>query len=164
MLVSHTNPNATIVNLISAALAQAGANQSGDLAYDLKVGHLVGAPPAAQTTGQIIGSIFGAAISCFIYKIYAANYPIPGSLFPVPSSYLVLSTARLVLGRGLPEGVAPFALATAVLSILATIVKMRYSDQWWQSLIPSGVSFAIGMVSLQKKQGLLRATKVLMLT
>lgn len=57
------------------------------------------------------------------------------------------------MGRGLPEGVAPFALGTAILFMLLTIVKMRYANRWWQRLIPGGVSFAIGMffsdVSLQ---------------
>lgn len=31
--------------------------------------------------------------------------------------------------------------------MLATVVKMRYLKQWWQNLIPGGVSFAIGMIS-----------------
>jgi uncharacterized oligopeptide transporter (OPT) family protein len=130
-------------------MAVAGANQAGDLAYDLKVGSIVGARPEAQIYGQIIGSLFGALISCGIYKLYASQYPIPGPLFRVPSAYLVLSTARLVLGRGLPEGVWPFALTAAVLSMLSTIVKMRYATQWWQKLIPSGVSLAIGMVIIK---------------
>lgn len=144
-LVSHSNPNAVIINLISAAIAQAGANQSGDLAYDLKVGSLVGSRPKAQVQGQIIGSVFGALISCGMYKVYALHYPIPGPLFTVPSSYLVLSTARLVLGRGLPEGVAPFALGAAIISMLVTMFKMRCASRWWQDFIPSGVAFAIGM-------------------
>ena len=144
-LVSHVNPNAIIINLISAAIAQAGANQSGELAYDLKVGHIIGARPGAQVLGQIIGSLFGALISCGIYKLYASHYPIPGPLFRIPSSFLVLSTARLLLGQGLPEGVAPFALIAAILSMLATILKMRYNTRWWQTIIPSGVSFAIGV-------------------
>jgi uncharacterized oligopeptide transporter (OPT) family protein len=130
-------------------MAVAGANQSGDLAYDLKVGSIIGARPEAQIHGQVIGSLFGALISCGIYRLYASQYPIPGPLFRVPSAYLVLSTARLLLGRGLPEGVWPFVVAAAVLSILFTVVKMRYETQWWQKLIPSGVSFAIGMVMLR---------------
>ncbi len=144
-LVSHDNQNAVIINLIAAALAVAGANQSGDLAYDLKVGSIVGAHPEEQIFGQIIGSIFGAFLSCGIYRLYTLQYAIPGPLFRVPSAYLVLSTARLLLGRGLPDGVWPFAVAAAVLSGLSTIVKTRCENKWWQKLIPSGVSFAIGM-------------------
>ncbi len=143
-LISHSNSNGIIINLLSAAVAQAGSNQAGGLSYDLKIGSLVGARSEAQVYGQIVGSLFGALISCGIYKLYASQYPIPGTLFRVPSSFLVLSTARLVMGRGLPDGVAPFAIGAAILSMLMAIIKMRYATQWWEKLIPSGVSFAIG--------------------
>ena len=82
----------------------------------------------------------------YLYKLYASQYPIPGPLFRVPSSFLVPSTARLVMGQELPEGVAPFAVGATVLSMLVTIIKMRYETRWWQKLIPSRVSFAIGMI------------------
>jgi uncharacterized oligopeptide transporter (OPT) family protein len=143
-LIPPSNPNAIIINLLSAAVSQAGATQSGDISFDFKIGQLVGAPLQAQIYGQIIGSTFGALVSCGMYRLYASQYPIPGPLFRVPASFPVLSTARLVMGRGLPEGVAPFALAAAALSATVTIIKMRYANRWWQKLIPTGVSFAIG--------------------
>jgi uncharacterized oligopeptide transporter (OPT) family protein len=132
------------MNLISAAIAQAGANQSGDLAHDLKLGNIVGAQPQAQAMGQVIGSLFGAIISCGIHRLYASHYPISGPLFRVPSPYLVLSTARLVPVRGLPEGVGYLVLVTAILFMICTIVKMRYAQKRWEKLTPSGVAFAIG--------------------
>ena len=132
------------MNLVSAAVAQAGANQSGDLSYDLKVGDLVGASPDAQTYGQLIGSIVGAVVSCAVYRLYASQYAIPGPVFRVPSSFLVLSTSRLLMGRGLPPGVMPFVVAAAVASAIATILKMRFKNRWWEKIIPSGVAFAIG--------------------
>ena len=132
------------MNLISTAIAQAGANQSGDLAHDLKLGKIVSAQPQAQAVGQVIGSLFGAIVSCGIYRLYASHYPIPGPLFRVPSSYLVGSTARLVLGRGLPEGVGFFVLVTAALSMTCTIIKVLYTQKRWEKLIPSGVAFAMG--------------------
>jgi uncharacterized oligopeptide transporter (OPT) family protein len=143
-LIPPSNPNAIIINLLSAAVSQAGATQSGDISFDFKIGQLVGAPLQAQIYGQIIGSTFGALVSCGMYRLYASQYPIPGPLFRVPASFPVLSTARLVMGRGRPEGVAPFALAAAALSAAVTIIKMRYANRWWQKLIPTGVSFAIG--------------------
>ncbi|KAF2120074.1 OPT oligopeptide transporter protein-domain-containing protein [Lophiotrema nucula] len=147
-LISHTNPNAIILNLISAALAVAGANQAGDLAYDLKVGQLVGASPQAQIFGQLIGSVFGALISCGVYRLYSSQYPIPGTIFRVPSAFLTLSTARLLLGQGLPTGVLPFVVAAAVLSTVSTVVRMRYESRWWQKFVPSGVAFAMGIYLL----------------
>lgn len=118
------------------------------MSYDFKVGHLVGSRLDVQIPGQIVGSLFGTLVSAGIYKLYTSQYPIPGSLFRVPASFVVLSTARLLLGRGLPDGVGPFVVGAAVLSAVATMVKVRYHDRWWQHLIPSGVAFAIGRVSL----------------
>ena len=143
-IINLAKPHAVVINLISAGIAQAGSNQSGLLAYDLKFGYNVGASPQSQMWGQIVGSIFGAIISCAIYWLYSHRYSIPGPMFQVPSSYLVLSTARLLLGKGLPRGVAPFVVCTAVASAAATFVKIRFVARWWQPLIPSGVSFAIG--------------------
>ncbi|KAM7214454.1 oligopeptide transporter [Rhypophila decipiens] len=144
MLVPGSMPFAIVINLISAGMTVAAANQAGDLAYDLKVGSLIGAHPDAQIYGQIIGSIFGSLVSCAVYRLYSSQYTIPGPLFPVPSAYLVLSTARLLLGHGLPEGVFPFVVTAALLSTACTAVKIRYEDCWWQNLVPSGVSVAMG--------------------
>lgn len=145
-LINHPNPNGIIINLLSAAVAQAGSNQAGDLSYDFKIGNLTGTQPEAQMHGQIIGSLFGALISCGIYKLYASQYPIPGPLFRIPSSFLVVSTTRLVMGRGLLEGVAPFALGAAIISALVTIIKIRYETRGWQKFIPGGVLFAMGTI------------------
>ncbi|KAH8719521.1 OPT oligopeptide transporter protein-domain-containing protein [Phaeosphaeriaceae sp. PMI808] len=144
-LISHNNPDAVIPNLISAGLAVAGANQAGDLAYDLKVGTLVGANPLAQVQRQFIGSIFGAFISCGIYKLCSLQYFIPGPIFEVPSAYLVLNTARLLPGESLPAGVLSFVIGAALISTAIIIVKIRFESHWWQGFVPSGVSFAMGI-------------------
>ncbi|TAQ88175.1 hypothetical protein B7494_g3497 [Chlorociboria aeruginascens] len=90
--ISHSNPNGIIVNLISAAVAQAGADQAGELSYDFKVGSLVGARSEAQVYGQIIGSLFGALISCGIYKLYALSILYPE--FSLESQHHLMSLAR----------------------------------------------------------------------
>ncbi|KUJ07407.1 oligopeptide transporter [Mollisia scopiformis] len=147
-LISRSNPNRIIINLLLAAVAQTRANQAGELTYDFKIESLVSARSDAQVYRQIIGSIFGALNSCGIYKLYASQYPILRTFFKILSSFLVFSTARLVIGRGLPDRVALFAIGAASLSILVTIIKIRYLTEWWQKLILSGVSFAIGIYNM----------------
>ena len=137
-------PNAAIVNIVSAAISTAGASQIGDLAYDFKIGNLFGGMPTAQMLGQTVGSIFGAVVSCVTYKLYVSRFQVPGPIFQIPASFLQISTAKLVLGKGLPEGAYSFALGFGVFFMVATMVKMRYADRWWQKFIPSGVSFAVG--------------------
>ena len=92
LIMSSSNPNAIIINLIAGGIAEAGAQQAGDLMQDLKTGHLLGASPKAQFYGQIIGSIWSAIISAGIYKLYTRVYEIPGPLFQIP-------TAQVFYGR-----------------------------------------------------------------
>ncbi|KAK0665241.1 putative oligopeptide transporter [Cercophora samala] len=144
-LLSSSNPNAIITNLLSSAVSQAGASQSGGVSHKFRTGQLVGSSPQDQLCGHIIGSIVGALASCGIYRLYASQHFIPGSLFRIPAAFLFLNTARLAMGNGLPKSVAPFAIGAAVFSATSSIAKMRYADRWWQAFIPTGVSFAIGI-------------------
>lgn len=96
-LISRSHPNVIIMNVLSAGIAEAGSSQAGDIAFDFKIGHHVGAEPQAQLYGQIIGSIFGAFISCGIYRLYTSQYPIPGPLFQIPSSRSPPPSLTLVL-------------------------------------------------------------------
>lgn len=144
ILVPISNPNAMVVNLIAAAITAAGSNQAGDIALDFKIGQLVNANPDAQILGHLFGSIFGALISCIIYRLYTAIYPIPGPLFGVPAAFISINIAKLVLGQGLPDGAAAFVVGFGIIFILFASVKIIFHDRWWQILIPSGTSFAIG--------------------
>jgi OPT family oligopeptide transporter len=143
-LIPLPNPTALVANLLSAALATAGANQAGDIAYDFKIGQLVGASPDAQILGHIIGSVFGAFVSCVIYRLYTFSYPIPGKLFGIPKAYVSINIAKLVLGQGLPDGAMPFVIAFGSVFLVFSVLKIAFRDRWWQILIPSGTSFAIG--------------------
>jgi uncharacterized oligopeptide transporter (OPT) family protein len=113
---------------------------------DLKTGHLIGAAPRAQFYGQLIGSIFGAIISAFIYRIYSAVYPIPGDLLQVPTAYVWIDCSRLVYGKGLPDGAWGFAMAFAAVFAVTTVLrgwtlKGTAIIPW----IPGGIAFAVGM-------------------
>jgi uncharacterized oligopeptide transporter (OPT) family protein len=143
-IAKGSRPDAVVVNIVASAIATAGASQTGDLAYDFKIGQLVGAPPQSQMYGQVIGSVFGAIVSAATYKLYTTRFEIPGPFLQIPSSFLSISTAKLMLGRGLPEGAPCFALGFAVVFFILTIIKTVYAGHFWQRFIPSGVSFAVG--------------------
>lgn len=91
LIIPSSNPNAIILNLIAGGIAEAGAQQAGDLMQDLKTGHLLGASPKVQFYGQIIGSIWSAIISAGIYKLYTRVYEIPGPLFQIPTAQVFRS-------------------------------------------------------------------------
>jgi OPT family oligopeptide transporter len=94
LIIPRSNPNAIIINLIAGGIAEAGAQQAGDLMQDLKTGYLLRASPKIQFYGQLIGSLWSAIISAGIYKLYTQVYDIPGPLFQIP-------TAQVLLGQSI---------------------------------------------------------------
>ncbi|KAF9932231.1 hypothetical protein FBU30_008653 [Linnemannia zychae] len=157
-------PGGIVANLIAGGIAEAGAQQAGDLMQDLKTGHLMGASPKAQFWGQLIGSLASVFISTGVYKLYSTAYELPGDQFAVPTAKIWLELARLVNGQSLPSHTVPFILGFAALFAGLTILTTVYSDvaflkskdrhgnpisrPKWLTYIPSGIAFAIGMYNL----------------
>ena len=155
-------PGGIVANLIAGGIAEAGAQQAGDLMQDLKTGHLMGASPKAQFWGQLIGSLASVFISTGVYKLYSSAYELPGPQFAVPTAKVWLDLARLVNGHSLPEHIVPFISGFAALFGGLTILTTVYSDvaaakkehgkeqsrPKWLSYVPSGIAFAIGMYNL----------------
>ena len=154
LIIPRSNPKAIIINLIAGGIAEAGAQQAGDLMQDLKTGHLLGASPKVQFYGQLIGSVWSAIISAGIYKLYTHVYEIPGQFIPdtncsgmIFQMWTILiqvwiDCARLVNNEGLPSHViAPtivFAVIFGVITLLKTM-NVRHSQ-----FLPSGLAAAVG--------------------
>ncbi|KAF9106692.1 hypothetical protein BGX27_009057, partial [Mortierella sp. AM989] len=158
-------PGGIVANLIAGGIAEAGAQQAGDLMQDLKTGHLMGASPKAQFWGQLIGSLASVFISTGVYKLYSSAYELPGKQFAVPTAKVWLDLARLVNGHSLPEHTVPFIFGFSMLFAGLTILTTVYSDvaflrkqdkhgkgdggrPQWLKYVPSGIAFAIGMYNL----------------
>ncbi|KAF9979943.1 hypothetical protein BGZ65_005769 [Modicella reniformis] len=155
-------PGGIVANLVAGGIAEAGAQQAGDLMQDLKTGHLMGASPKAQFWGQLIGSLASVFISTGVYKLYASTYELPGPQFAVPTAKVWLDLARLVNGHSLPDHTVPFIWGFAGLFAGLTILTTVYSDAaflknldkhgqgrpGWLNYVPSGIAFAIGMYNL----------------
>ena len=90
LIIPRSDPNAIIINLVAGGIAEAGAQQAGDLMQDLKTGHLLGASPKVQFYGQMIGSLWSAILSAAIYKLYTRVYEIPGDIFQIPTAQVTM--------------------------------------------------------------------------
>ncbi|KAG0088741.1 hypothetical protein BGZ93_003084 [Podila epicladia] len=150
-------PGGIVANLIAGGIAEAGAQQAGDLMQDLKTGHLMGASPKAQFWGQLIGSLASVFISTGVYKLYSSAYELPGEVFQVPTAHVWLDLARLVNGHSLPDHTVPFIIGFAGLFAGLTLLTTLYSDvavlrgaskPKWLKYVPSGIAFAIGIYNL----------------
>lgn len=138
-------PNAIVANLIAGAIAEAGAQQAGDLMQDLKTGFLLQASPKAQFYGQVIGSFVSAFVATGAYLLYSTIYTIPSEEFSVPTAQVWLDMARLVNGQPLPPHVFEFIVAFSVLFGILVILKETCGEKKWSVWIPQGIAFAIGM-------------------
>lgn len=147
LVTPSSSPNAVTINLLAGAISEAGALQAGDLLQDLKTGHLLGASPAAQFWGQLIGSAVGAVVSASVYKLYTHVYEIPSGMFQVPTGYVWIFTARLVTGQGLPPKVGEFAAGAAAIWAALTALRIygTVRKSVWTPYVPGGIAVAVGM-------------------
>ncbi|PPR00882.1 hypothetical protein CVT24_000367, partial [Panaeolus cyanescens] len=142
-------PGNIVANIIAGGVAEAGAQQAGDLMQDLKTGHLCHASPRAQFFGQLVGSSVSIIVTTTAYTLYNRAYTIPGPSFPAPTAYVWLSLARLLRDGQLPENSANFMIGFSVLFALLSATKTYAAKRnvWIATWIPSGVAFAIGFLN-----------------
>ncbi|KAK9823302.1 hypothetical protein WJX72_001775 [[Myrmecia] bisecta] len=110
-------PGKVVPNLVAGAIAEAGAQQAGDMMQDFKTAHLLGVCPRAQFFAMLIGSFASVFVSVAAYMLYTSAWVVPGPEFPAPTAQIWLDMAELVNGGELPP----------------------------HSLLPSGIGFAVGM-------------------
>ncbi|KAH9959654.1 OPT oligopeptide transporter [Russula dissimulans] len=149
LLFAVIQPGNVVANIIAGGVAEAGAQQAGDLMQDLKTGHLIQASPRAQFYGQLIGSTLSIPVTVTAFSLYNKVYTIPGPMFPAPMAYVWLSLARLLRDGSLPEKSATFMLFSAILFAWISAFKSHASRRglWYAKWIPSGVAFAIGFLN-----------------
>jgi len=82
-----------------------------------------------------------------MYRLYTSRGAVPGPVFQIPAAYLGTNTSKLLLGKGLPDGVAPFAAAFGGWFVAVAVVKLCWPGRWWHVWVPSGTPFAIGMAN-----------------
>ncbi|KAI0782338.1 OPT oligopeptide transporter [Abortiporus biennis] len=149
LLFAWIQPGNVVANIIAGGVAEAGAQQAGDLMQDLKTGHLIRASPRAQFYGQLIGSFLSIIVTTTAYTLYNRAYQIPGPSFPAPTAYVWLGLARLLRDGDLPEKSNVFMLAFGLFFGLVSAIKTYASQRqrWYAKWIPSGVAFAIGFLN-----------------
>ncbi|KZT42258.1 oligopeptide transporter [Sistotremastrum suecicum HHB10207 ss-3] len=149
LLFAVLQPGNVIANIIAGGVAEAGAQQAGDLMQDLKTGHLLRASPRAQFYGQLIGSALSIFVTTTAFSLYTRAYTIPGPEFPAPTAYVWLSLARLLRDGSLPDKSKEFMILFAILfaGVAAAKTYALRRNLWWSKWVPSGIAFAIGFLN-----------------
>jgi putative OPT family oligopeptide transporter len=106
------------------------ASKAGDIAQDLKTGYLVGATPAKQQLGQLIG----AAVACWAIAgtvlLLGSTYTFGGKELAAPQATLMKTIIEGVLSGNLPWDLVATGAGVAISAMLCGV---------------SGLAFAIGV-------------------
>lgn len=149
LVIPSNHPARILINVVAGGIAEAGAQQAGDLMQDLKTGHLIGASPRAQFVAQIIGTLYSVVLSGIMYKVYNNVYEIPSQQFRIPTAIIWIDCSRLVTGDGLPPWAFEFSLAFGLIFGAISLVKnlTPASSKFYKYLVyvPNGVAVGIGI-------------------
>jgi len=146
-VVARNHPSAVVLNLVAGGVAEAGAQQAGEMMQDLKTGHLVGASPRAQFYAQLLGSLVSCAVSGWVYRIYDHVYHIPSPLFRIPTAAIWVDCARLVNGEGLPPHAQDLCLVFGGIFAIISAIKSG-SHARWTRYLPSGIAVGVGLYNV----------------
>lgn len=149
VVIPRSHPGSVLINLVAGGIAEAGAQQAGDLMQDLKTGHLLGASPKAQFVAQMVGTVYSVFLSSIIYKVYNHVYSIPDKVFRIPTAVVWMDCSRLVTGGELPPRALEVSLwlglVFAVISLVKNLTPTDHAFKRFCVYLPSGVAVGIGI-------------------
>jgi putative OPT family oligopeptide transporter len=125
-----TGPGAQAAVLTVGTIVAVAASKAGDISQDLKTGWLVGATPARQQLGQLIGAAFACWAVAATVLLLGNAYTFGSREIPAPQATLMKTIIEGVLAGALPWGLV---LTGGGLSIGAMLCGV------------SGLAFAIGV-------------------
>jgi OPT family oligopeptide transporter len=145
LLFAGIAPGNVASNIIAGGIAEAGAQQAGDMMQDLKTGYLHRSSPRAQFFAQMVGAFFSVFFAIAAWKLYNNAYEIPGPEFSVPSAALWLDMALLLSGESdyFPRNITPFCVVAGLLA--GSLPLLEKFKPRLKPYLPSAVAFGIGL-------------------
>jgi len=125
-----TDPSARAAVLTVGTIVAIAASKAGDISQDLKTGYLVGATPAKQQFGQIIGASCACWAVAGTVLLLGTAYTFGSKEIPAPQATLMKTIVEGVLAGQLPWGLVLTGGGVALAGILCGV---------------SGLAFAIGV-------------------
>jgi putative OPT family oligopeptide transporter len=125
-----TEPAARAAVLTVGTIVAVAASKAGDISQDLKTGYLVGATPARQQLGQLIGAAFACWAVAGTVLLLGGAYQFGTKEIPAPQAMLMKTIIEGVLSGALPWGLVLTGGGLAIGAMLCGV---------------SGLAFAIGV-------------------
>lgn len=122
-----TDPSARAAILTVGTVVCIAASKAGDISQDLKTGFLVGATPARQQLGQLLG----AACACWAVAgtvlLLGNAFTFGSSALPAPQATLMKTVIEGVLSGSLPWGLVGTGAMLALCALLAGLPGLAFA-------------------------------------
>ncbi len=136
-------PGRLVANIVAGGIAEAGAQQAGDMMQDLRTGMLLGISPRVQFYAQLLGSAFSCVFALAAWLLFTSAYTVPGPDLEAPSARLWVNMAQLLSDGRLPPHLLPFCVTAGL--VAASLPLLGFWRPSVRPALPSAVAFGIGM-------------------
>lgn len=151
----HEGARAAVLTV--GALVATAASKAGDISQDLKTGFLVGATPARQQFGQLIGAAFACWGVAATVHLLGQQYEFGGKELPAAQATLMKTIVEGVLGGNLPWDLLLVGAGLALAVFLCGIPVLAFAIGVYlplASLTPIFVGGCVrGLVERGRKSG-----------
>jgi putative OPT family oligopeptide transporter len=141
-----TDLSARAAVLTVGTIVAVAASKAGDISQDLKTGYLVGATPARQQFGQLIGASFACWAVAGTVLLLGSVYTFGSQDVPAPQATLMKTIIEGVLAGALPWGLVLSGAGLAVTALLCSVSPLAFAIGVYLPLATMAAIFLGGCV------------------
>ena len=149
-----TDPEARAAVLTVGTIVAIAASKSGDISQDLKTGYLLGATPARQQFGQVIGAAFACWAVAATVMLLGTAYTFGSKDIPAPQATLMKTIIEGVLAGELPWGRVLTGGGLAIGGLLCGVSGLAFAIGVYLPLATMGPLWVGGCVRALGERGL----------
>lgn len=149
-----TDPGARAAVLTVGTIVAVAASKAGDISQDLKTGYLVGATPARQQVGQLIGAAFACWAVAATVILLGTAYTFGSRELPAPQATLMKTIVEGVLAGELPWGLVLSGAGLAVGALLNGVSPLAFAIGVYLPLGTMAAIFVGGCVRALSERGI----------
>jgi putative OPT family oligopeptide transporter len=148
-----TDPSARAAVLTVGTIVAVAASKAGDISQDLKTGYLVGATPARQQFGQLIGASFACWAVAGTVILLGSVYTFGSRDIPAPQATLMKTIIEGVLAGALPWGLVLSGAGLSVVALLCSVSPLAFAIGVYLPLATMAAIFLGGCVRALSERG-----------
>jgi putative OPT family oligopeptide transporter len=148
-----TDPAARAAVLTVGTIVAVAASKAGDISQDLKTGYLVGATPARQQFGQLIGASFACWAVAGTIVLLGTAYTFGSRDMAAPQATLMKTIIEGVLAGALPWGLVLSGGGLAIMALLCSVSPLAFAIGVYLPLATMAAIFVGGSVRALSERG-----------